>query len=63
MGPFIIALIAVLIVVATSVALWWWRISAQIAPYQDEVEKQRARAKQPTDEHVVVIGKKAPPGA
>lgn len=58
MVPFIITIIVILVVVATSVALWWWRISAKFAPYQDELEKERSRAKKPADEHVVVVGKK-----
>lgn len=56
MAPFIIAIIVILVIVATTVALWWWRISAKIAPYQDELERQRAQATEPVDEHVVVIG-------
>ncbi len=62
MLPFIITIIAILVVVATSVALWWWRISARIAPYADEVEKQRARATKPADEQVVIIGTPRKPG-
>jgi len=60
MAPFIITIIILLVIVATTVALWWWRISAKIAPYQDEVERQRARAQKPANEHVVVVGKKGP---
>lgn len=62
MLPFIIAIIAILVVVATSVALWWWRISAKIAPYADELEKEKARTRPPTDEQVVVIGSSRRPG-
>lgn len=61
MVPFIIAIIVILVIVATSIALWWWRISAKIAPYQDELERERARAQKPADEHVVVIGSSRKP--
>jgi len=60
--PFIITIIAVLLVVATGIALWWWRMSARIAPYADERERAAARAlaRKPANEHVVVVGKRGP---
>lgn len=61
MVPFIITIIAILVVVATSVALWWWRISARIAPYADELEKEKSRSSAAADEHIVVIGSSRKP--
>lgn len=38
------------------VALWWWKLSRRIAPYKDELEREKARAtnRQP-DEHIVIV--------
>lgn len=59
MGVYIVVIILTLVVVATGIALWWWRLSARIAPYEDELERQRARAAAPPDEQVVVVSKRA----
>ena len=37
------------------VALWWWRLSRRIAPYKDELEREKARAGQATDDDRVII--------
>jgi hypothetical protein len=58
MGPYIVAIILVLIVVATSIALWWWRLSARIAPYEDELDRGRAAGSTQPDERVVIVSRK-----
>lgn len=40
---FVIIIMSVLLVVGSLIAIWWWRISAKIAPYGDEAERARAR--------------------
>ncbi|MFN7020679.1 MAG: hypothetical protein ACK4WH_05030 [Phycisphaerales bacterium] len=43
---FVITIMSVLLVVGSLIAVWWWRISAKIAPYGDEAERARARAEE-----------------
>lgn len=44
------------------VALWWWKLSRRIAPYKDELEREKARAAgKPPDEHVVIVPPLGPP--
>lgn len=41
------------------VAVWWWRLVARAAPYQDELDRSKGRAGQTRgDEGVVVVGEK-----
>lgn len=61
MGLYIVIVILILVFVATAVAMWWWKLSARIAPYQDELERQQARAAAPKSEQVVVVGRKDTP--
>lgn len=55
MWPFILTMIAVLLVVGTTVAMWWWKVSAKIKPYRDEVERDQRRAAAGQPDEVVVI--------
>lgn len=61
MGLYILIVILVLVFVATGIAMWWWKLSARIAPYEDELEREQARAAAPRSEQVVVVGRKDTP--
>lgn len=52
--PILIVMVLVL-VFGSAIALYWWGIAARIAPYQDEVERQRAREQAAKQEEVHVI--------
>lgn len=43
---FILIIVAALLLVGSGIAIWWWRISAKIAPYGDEAARARARAEE-----------------
>lgn len=57
---FVITIIAVLLVVGSLIAIWWWRVSARIAPYGDEVQRRNRREAERQREietNTVVIGR------
>jgi len=51
----IIIVMAIILVVGSAMALYWWNIAAQISPYKDELEKQAARKRASQDENVQII--------
>ena len=53
----IIIVMAAILIVGSAMALYWWNIAARISPYQDELEKQRARDRsvKEQDVHVIVM--------
>lgn len=37
------------------VALWWWKLSRRIAPYKDELEREKAEASAKREDAVVIV--------
>ena len=56
----IAASILVLLVVGSLIALWWWRLVAKMAPYQDEVERQKGHGAAPEHPEVEIISRSGP---
>lgn len=52
MDPFIVIVGILLLVIATPIALVWWKLARKAAPYGDETSK---RPQKPVDEGEVII--------
>jgi hypothetical protein len=53
----ILASVALLLVVGSSIALWWWKLAARMAPYQDEIERHKKKAGAAEHPEVEVISR------
>jgi hypothetical protein len=53
----ILIVMALILILGSGLALYWWNIAAKMSPYKDELEKQRARddAARREEANVVVI--------
>ena len=51
---------SVIVVAGSVIALAWWRLSRGLSPYEDELDRERAKAER-RDANVVVV--KSDPGA
>jgi type VI protein secretion system component VasK len=53
---FVLFIVLGVLIFGSLVAVWWWRLARQIAPYKDEVEKEQAgKAKQRSEQEVVIV--------
>lgn len=41
--PAVLVIMVGILVIGSAAAIWWWRISAKVSPYGDEIERARAR--------------------
>jgi len=52
---FVAGVVVVLFGAGSAVAVWWWRLVARAAPYQDELNRTRGKGRD--DAGVVVVGR------